>query len=366
MFENTTMTNDLITYFESKGYKPEPINGTAEILRFSDPESEIFSLYNGVGLRYLQDSSVIELRGQDSADFLHRITTNNLKNYKKEDIRQTIFTTEKGRIIDVVTVLNFESHLILVGNEVNKLKVMSWINRYVISDDVKHSDAKHRFNILEFSGPQADSFMTWVCGSGISDIPVDTFKVMNVEGILFFLAKMKDERGFKKFWVLSDTNHTIRFLNYVLENTGPFDFNLIGKEAYNSYRIEQGIPSAPNEINDSFNPHEIKLTHLIDTTKGCYIGQEVLARLETYNKVQKYLSGLTFDTAFELSPETQLLDEENQEAGTITSIVNSVKLKKHIGLAVIKKQYLNNHPKLYVKSGENKIGAKITELPFKK
>lgn len=358
--------NELLTYFESRGFNVDRNNGSAVIKNFSKPEDEIFSLYNGVGLRHIHNASIIELRGNDSADFLHRITTNGLKDFNKEQIRKTIFTTEKGRFIDVVTVLNFESHLILVGDLSNKVKVMSWINRYVISDDVKQNDANHRFNILEFSGPQADSFMTWVCGSQISEIPIDSFKVMNIEGILFFLAKMKDERGFKKFWVLTDTTHTIRLLNYVLNNTGPFDFNLIGEEAYNSFRIEQGIPVAPNEINDMFNPHELNLSGLIDTKKGCYIGQEVLARLETYDKVQKRLTGLTFDSEIQLAQETELVDEENQNAGIITSFVNSIKLKKPIGLAVIKRNYLNESSVLYVVNGDKKIKAKVTDLPFKK
>jgi len=366
MFQNSMIQNELLTYFESRGYNIDRNNGTAVIRSFTKPEDEIFSLYNGVGLRHIHNASLIELRGTDSADFLHRITTNGLKDFKKEQIIKTIFTTEKGRIIDVTTVLNFESHLILVGDVSNKIKVMSWINRYIISDDVKQSDANHRFNILEFSGPQADSFMTWVCGSGISEIPVDSFKVMNIEGILFFLAKMKDERGFKKFWVLTDSTHTVRFLNYVLDNTGPFDFNLIGDEAFNSFRIEQGIPAAPNEINDLFNPHELNLSELIDTKKGCYIGQEVLARLETYDKVQKRLTGLTFEAPINLSSELQLVDQENQNAGIITSFVNSIKLKRPIGLAVIKKNYMNENSQLFVIDGNNKTEAKVTELPFKK
>lgn len=366
MFEKPMIQNDLLTFFESRGYNVNRNNGLAVIKSFSNPEDEIFSLYNGVGLRYLHNAAIIELRGQDSSDFLHRVTTNGLKDLSKEQIRKTIFTTEKGRIIDVVSVLNFESHLILVGDISNKLKVMSWINRYVISDDVKQSDANHRFNILEFSGPQADSFMTWVCGSQISEIPIDSFKVMNVEGILFFLAKTKDERGFKKFWTLTDNFHTTRLLNYVLENTGPFDFNLIGDEAFNSFRIEQGIPTAPNEICDLFNPHELNLSYLIDTQKGCYIGQEVLARLETYDKVQKRLTGLIFEEPLELTSNSKLVDDENQEAGIVTSFVNSIKLKKPIGLAVVKKNYLNKEVNLYAINGQNKVKCKLSELPFKK
>ncbi len=61
-----------------------------------------------------------------------------------------------------------------------------------------------------------------------------------------------------------------------------------------AYKIENGIPSDPNELNDLYNPHEAKLIDLVDFKKGCYIGQEVIARLDTYDKVQKHLVGLCF------------------------------------------------------------------------
>ena len=61
-------------------------------------------------------------------------------------------------------------------------------------------------------------------------------------------------------------------------NKGPFDFSLVGELAYNTYRIEQGIPLAPNELNDNYNPHEASLIKYVDFNKGCYIGQEVTAR----------------------------------------------------------------------------------------
>lgn len=364
--ENNVTNNEILDFFSSRGYQFQNENGSVRIAKYSNPDDELYSLYNGVGLRFLSSSVILELRGKDSLDFLHRISTNNLQLTKKESVKKTIFTSEKGRILGVSTVINFESHILLVTEQANRNKIISWLKKYIIADDVEVNDANHRFNIFEFSGPQSDSFLTWVCGNTISDIDVDSFKVMNVEGILFFLAKMIDERGLKKFWVLADSNNSVKLMNYVLDNTGPFDFNLVGDEAFNSFRIEQGIPVEPNELNDQFNPHEAKLVHLIDFEKGCYIGQEVIARLETYDKVQKQLSGVYLSENIETDLPIQLFNESGDEAGTVTSATDSLKLKKLIGLAYIRKQYSQAGTKLFTNSNGKKIEVTVNGLPFRK
>ncbi len=107
------------------------------------------------------------------------------------------------------------------------------------------------------------------------------------------------KEGKKKFLDISGSCSCTEVVKFMVENKGPFDFNLIGEKAYEVYRIEQGIPVAPNELNDNYNPHESKLLNAVSFRKGCYIGQEVIARLETYEKVQKYLVGVEFDEAID-------------------------------------------------------------------
>lgn len=62
----------------------------------------------------------------------------------------------------------------------------------------------------------------------------------------------------------------------MIENKGPFDFNLIGEDAYNAFRIENGIPTDPNELNDNFNPHEAKLIDLVDFKKAVTLVRKLL------------------------------------------------------------------------------------------
>lgn len=367
MFEITQNGNNgLIEFFESLGFDSVNINGQKLFPSFVGVDEESYSLYNGVGLKYHQSAGIIELRGNDSLDFLHRIATNSMADLKKEEIRRTIFTSEKGRIIGSVAVINLDGYLLLIGNDVHKQKVMSWINKYTIIDDVKTTDANHRFNLFEILGPQSNSFMSLICGDVITDIEENYFKVVNVDGILFFLVKLLDTRGFKKFWILADLENSKKILKYIQENKGPFDFNLIGEDAYKSYKIEQGIPSEPFELNDNYNPHEARMLNLVDFKKGCYIGQEVIARLDTYDKVQKYLMGVGFSEKFETNGEMNLFDENGNEVGVVTSTTFSPRLRKQIGLGYVRKSFALNGQKLFIKTESNEQEVTVHELPFKK
>jgi len=357
----------LVEFFESLGYSAYSNNGLRVINRYVDFENEIDSLYNGAGLRNISHHGIIELKGKDGLDLLHRISTNSIKDLPKEGIRKTIFTSEKGRIIGYGTLLNFEDYQLFVCPRPLKQKVMSWIRKYVIADDVEVNDANLKYNLLELTGPQADSFSTLICGNVVNDVPENTFKIIHTDNTLFFLAKISAERNLKKFWFLADLDNTKRLINYMLDHKGPFNFNLVGEEAYNTYRIEQGIPDAPNELNDDFNPHEADLIQYVNFTKGCYIGQEVIARLQTYDKVQKKLTGIIFNDAVDVNEKYNLFDSKDMEIGKVTSLVYSQKRNQFIGLAYIRNSYLEVGTILKAKNSSSKtIEAEVYPLPFLK
>jgi folate-binding protein YgfZ len=330
-------------------------------------DSELNSLYNGVGLRDISSSGVIELRGNDVLDFLHRIGTNHVKNLTKGDIAKTIFTTEKGKIIDSTVLLNLDEYQLLICNQDHQEKMMIWLNKYVISDDVKLSNISGKYTLLEVIGPQTDSFMLLINGSIVNNIAPNTVKIINTEGIIFFLMKHYDYNGQLIYWILADPVYAQKLIRYMVENKGPFDFNLIGDEAYNIYRIENKIPASPNEINDLHNPHELGLMKLVDSTKGCYIGQEVIARLETYNKVQNHFSGFVLSDPLDEITNLKLYDDANNEAGVITSTVFSKKVKKQIGIGFVISKYFEEGVVLFGKTDEGiLIRVTVKKLSFKK
>jgi len=356
----------LIEYLESLGYLSFPSNGIKIINWYTELDKEIDSLYNGVALRNISHYGIIELKGKDALDLVHRVGTNSVKNLPKEGVQNTIFTSEKGRIIGLGTLLNFEDYQLLVTPAASKLKVLSWVKKYIITDDVEVNDANSKYNLLELSGPQADSFATLICGNIVNEIKPESFRIIHTENLLFFLVKLNDSRPFNKFWILADFENTKRLINYMKENKDIFNFNLIGEEAFEKYRIEQGMPTAPNELNDEYNPHEAGLIHWVDFNKGCYIGQEVIARLQTYDKVQKRLTGVRFSEQVEKGEQFLLYDKSGAEAGKVTSVDFSPRFSKSIGMAYIKNSFLANGNLLTAKAGDKTIEVEILQLPLTK
>jgi folate-binding protein YgfZ len=247
------------------------------------------------------------------------------------------------------------------------MKIISWIRKYVISDDVEVNDANTKYNLLELSGPQSESFATLVCGNVAGEMKPNTFKIIHTENILFFLIMLPGKRGNNNFWFLADFENSKRLINYMKEYKGVFNFNMIGEEAYDTYRIEQGIPIAPNEINDEYNPLDANLNDLIDFKKGCYIGQEVIARLDTYDKDQKKLVGVKLNEQLELNNGQFVLEDNGIVVGKITSYTFSQKLKSFIGLAYIRTTHSTPGTKLTLKLSDNRIiKTEVHPLPFVK
>ena len=355
----------LIEFLETLGYSSFPVNGYRVINRYTEVEKEIDSLYHGVALRNISHKGIIELKGSDALDLVHRITTNSVRELPKEGVKKTIFTSEKGRIIGLTTLLNFENYQLLVCDRVDKSKVMSWIKKYVINDDVEVNDANSKYNLLELCGPQAESFATLVCGNAVSEMKQDSFKIVHTENILFFLIKLRGERNINKFWFLADLENSKRLITFIMMNKSIFNFSMAGEESYGIYRIEQGLPLAPNELNDVYNPQEAGLIDYVDFDKGCFIGQEVIARLQNHDKVQKRLAGLKFNEPIETNNGQITVEDNGKEVGTVTSYTFSYKLNSPIGLAYIRNSYLKPKTQLLLKLPRNKVvKAEVHLLPF--
>jgi folate-binding protein YgfZ len=106
---------------------------------------------------------------------------------------------------------------------------------------------------------------------------------------------------------------------------------------------------------------EIDLPDLISYNKGCYIGQEIIARIHFRGHVAKKLTGLVFeDENAEIKPNDEIKSLEGKNAGKITSVTFSPKLGKKIALAFVRYDYLAEETGLKV----NDSAAKVKDLPF--
>lgn len=336
-----------------------------DIKMFTSFENEYRSITKGVGVRSLAGNVILKFTGNDVLDFLHRVSTNDVKNLGVFKQKNTLFTNEKGRLIDRTTLLKIGDYFLLAGSPDPAEKLKNWIEKYIIMEDIKVEDVSNSFTIFEFYGGQTNSFMTMLCGEKINDLDGENITIGETDSIKTYITKVKGVDGIDKYWVIVDAESATEFVKYLKANKSVFDFNFIGDKVFEYFRIQNGIPKSPNEINANFNPHEVNLIKEVSFTKGCYIGQEVIARLDTYGKVQRNMKGLRIqlDKSFELP--IQLIDAEGGEAGEITSLIKSEQNEFYIGLALVRKKSLERSDELFAQVNEkDKVKINLLDLPI--
>jgi folate-binding protein YgfZ len=241
--------------------------------------------------------AAVLLLGSDGQDLLQRLSTNDLSKLRVGGCVQTILTNEKGRIIDVPSVLKLgRDKLLLVGQSEDPRAMLQWLDKFIIMEDARTEPATSLFA----------HFVVFDFDSDVDGLKAET----DLEGVWDYV---EDWGRAKLFHFLVDTALREELANR-LAGAG---VRQAGLAEFEVFRIKSGIPSSPNELSDGYNPLEANLRHLISWTKGCYIGQEVIARLDTYKKVQRRLVKLMLKEMPEALPRT--LFDENDEAGTLTS-----------------------------------------------
>lgn len=333
----------------------------------TDLKEEYLSLRHGIGVRDISDSSFIILRGIDSFDYLSRISTNSVKDIAVLHKATTLFTNNKGRIIDKASIVRITDYCFILGGRGSSSRLKSWLERYIINENIKVEDMTGKYSIFELTGPQVESYMNLVFGDVLESIDESLVIISEINEIKIYIAKFKETNGFIKYWIFGDINSSAVIAQYLLDQKSFFDFNFVGEEAFNVYRIEQGIPIYPNEFKDMFTPHELKLMDNVNLQKGRFIGQDLIAKSDAYNTTQRELMGVNFDCKCDIELPAPLYDENNEVLGMLTSFVYSPSLLKQIGLAVINKKVLTEPKQLTVKDKENNLQSlTTTNLPFRK
>jgi len=134
---------------------------------------------------------------------------------------------------------------------------------------------------------------------------------------------------------------------------------LVG-EAYETVRVEAGLPAAGRELTDAYTPLETGLRAAVHEAKGCYTGQEVLARQINYDKITRQMVGLRLETPVQRGAAVQV---EGRGAGEVTSAVVSPRFGA-IALAVVKRPHFEPGTVVMVASGEETARGEVVALPF--
>jgi len=333
--------DSVLKYFKNI-YKNLMMNNLNLVDSYSNTANEIESVKYGVGIYNRSESALLHLKGKDVLDFLQRISTNDVLKVEPNHYVPTLFTNEKGRLIDRAILIRHEDEYFLVGSKKNDTILERWISKYIITEDVSITNKTSSYLILDIIGPQAESYLTLICGKQVEDLDNNKLHKIDIDNREAFLLKKTTSTNQNLYWVISELVNANELFDHLLSHKSVFDLSMIGEKAFDFYRIINGVPKFPNEINDNYNPHETELLTEVSFTKGCFIGQEVIARLDTYDKVQKKLKKVKLEGIQNISTPIELFEKDKNLVGTLTTLIKAAENNHYEGLAFIRKDYIDS------------------------
>ena len=271
------------------------------------------------GNYWLEEFDALSIKGKDSKRFLNGLTTSNMNLHN--EVVQTCWLTPKGVLRAILEIYFYENHIDLIALEGDLYEIKKFFEDMIFpTDDILLSDIFKSFRIQK-----VDELTPWREGCP------KLIKKNNIEAYL--------------------KNNKLRFFDQI---------------CLKKWKILQALPILNHEIEGNHNPLELGLLDLVDFNKGCYLGQETMARLRKLSSLKQEIrvwNGSASERNIKFKNKKIYLNEiKDTVVGYVTSYVFPENLKV-IGLAIIKNKYLEVNKSFYLEDiGEINIKKSIGSI----
>ncbi|WGT67533.1 CAF17-like 4Fe-4S cluster assembly/insertion protein YgfZ [cyanobacterium endosymbiont of Epithemia clementina EcSB] len=287
-----------------------------------DNETRINSFSNdGEGFKTAYDRAVIydcshwgllKLTGDDRLRFLHNQTTNNINKLKPGLACDTVFVNSTGRIIDLVTAYVTDDSILILVSPNRRHFLMEWMDRYIFPmDKVKITDVSEKNIVFTLIGSECTTLLKEGGINGLAELPPESHYLTTMGGASMRIA-VGSGLAIPGYTLIIPINQA----KTVWEQLMQLGIIPIGDRVWEQLRIRQGRPVYDQELTEDYNPLEAGLWRTISFEKGCYIGQETIARLNTYKGVKQRLWGVKLSQ--DILPDTPII-LGSKKVGILTS-----------------------------------------------
>jgi folate-binding protein YgfZ len=266
------------------------------VATYGDLGSEYASIRRGAGLLDCPHRGTILITGADRGDFLNRMVTQELKDLGPGAARETFWLNRKGRIDADLFLIELGDRM-LAGVDLDRAAFTArTLNEFVFAEDVAIADATPSFHHLALHGPQAPAVLA-AAGAAGGDFGPSAARVVDVAGVETVVAR-RDPTGEIGLELIVPYEKAVQVWAALVAAGrqtagGSRRGRPVGWYAVNVARIEAGTPLFGIDFGPENLPHESGVLHeRVSFTKGCYLGQEIVARIESQGRPKQVLVGL--------------------------------------------------------------------------
>jgi folate-binding protein YgfZ len=299
-------------------------------LTYGDVTGEYLALRNDAAVvRGMHEA--LTVRGSDAVSFLNGILTQDVEGLQVGAVARSMLLTTRGKVRALLWLLRGGDEVILIADQGTGTAVAEDLARFKIRVDVQIDDP---VPVVEVWGPNATE--------GFADAPDDGW-VRTAGGVVARVPLP----GVPRFMLTGDVD------------VG--GLRSAGLVAATAVRVEAGEPLTGRDLDEKTLVHETGLdTESVSYSKGCYLGQEVVARIEYRGHVNRMLRGITLGTNV-LPPEGAALMAGDREVGRLTSVSESLSLRAPVGLSLLR---VDTGDDVEVTWDTGTAPARVHELPM--
>ncbi|HXV75979.1 MAG TPA: glycine cleavage T C-terminal barrel domain-containing protein [Candidatus Polarisedimenticolaceae bacterium] len=334
---------------------------SGEALHFGRPAAELDAALDRCALVDRGMLGRLLASGPDLLSLLNRLSTAKLDSLAVGQGVTTVVTTAKGRIVERLFVHRLaDRSVLLVSGAGAAPRVVAYLDRFTFAEQTGLDDVSAKTGQLSVVGPRAAEALAAAglprplpAASVVAELGGVEMHVLGQDGL--------STAGYSVFLPAGVAGDAWRLLREATERCGGLP---AGTSAAEAWRVLHGLPAPGHELTEDYNPLEAGLYDAVSFAKGCYVGQEVVARLNTYDKVSRSLVGLVFDRSIELPAAGTPLYHDGREAGVLTSAVTPPGRNRSIAIGYLKRRAAGAGAELFVGASESALRARVVDLPF--
>jgi tRNA-modifying protein YgfZ len=223
-------------------------------------------------LSELRDAGLISVSGPDAAPFLHAQLTSDVLGMRDGRIQYGGYCSPKGRLLATLILWRTAEEILLQLPALSADSIRTRLAKYVLRSRVTLADASERFRLYGVVGEQAQSAAAALVGGA----PVETHDIVSRDA--FALASLSARRSL----LISPSGHAHAL-------GGTIDTHATAVDEWARMDIEDGVPWITPATSDRFVPQMVNLDLIggVSFTKGCYPGQEIVARMHYLGRLKQ-------------------------------------------------------------------------------
>jgi glycine cleavage system T protein len=349
----------------SLGATFEDITGWQVPLHYGDMLAEYRAVRQKVGIADLSHRGKLRVTGDDRVKWLQSVISNDLLSLQPGQGRYSSLLTHKGKMLTYFRCYMQPDAVML--EDVGEIGDQTYhaLRKFLLyGTKAKMENCRESWGLLLVSGPHAAAAMTAAFGTDVATLTPLNFISASIGGCTALVIRT-EETGERDYEILIPSDGLVTAWERLIEAGAAHGITPVGSQAREALRMEAGIAKAGPDLNEEIVPPEANLEDkAFSLSKGCYPGQEVVARMDTYGSVRRHLVGLVLKGSV-VPPKGAKLFSGSREVGWLSSATLSPALKAPIAFGFPLRDFSAAGTTLSIEADGARYEATVHALPFR-